>query len=323
MKLKWFSTSFTFIGALIGAGFVSGREIALYFGHTSIFTPILAGVFLGAFCYLFLQIGRITCGNPADLLQKGKPVMEAVVRLSNVVTCCAMVAGSEEAIFALFHFHGGGIITSILCLVVVGLGSEKIKLSNFLIVPAIIIMIAVLFFKGHTVPVSEKMSVYPAFTYCTMNVISGGYLVSTYSADFNKKDCAVVSAISGTLLMAILLAVFFVIQNNLDAVMPLMATAEVFQMAKLGYVILYLSIFTTLVTSLSVAAKNRIPTAIIVTAASLLAATVGFEKIVNNCYPIIGAVGGAVCIIYLILYLKRHFSAKIPLNKFLKQRKGT
>lgn len=305
MKYKKIAVAATFVGALIGAGFASGREISLYFGHTSVFTPLIAGVFLAFFCYLFLEAGRITGGKPALLWKKGDKPAEAVIRLCNAVTFCAMIAGSEEVVFSLFGFHGGGIITGILALAVVALGAEKLKFSNFLIVPVIVVLIGVLFIGEHSSPAFEKLSVVPAFTYCTMNIIGGGYLVSGFSADFTKKDCAGTALLCGVILTALLLAVFFTVQNYLDEAMPLIAAAEKQGLAKVGNAVMYLAIFTTLTGSLSIAGKNSLIASGLLTALSFCVSLLGFRKIVDRCYPIIGIAGGAISLVYLFLYLRK------------------
>lgn len=304
MKFKKITTAATFIGALIGAGFASGREISLYFGHTSVITPIIAGIFLTLFSYLFLIIGTITGGKPSKLLHKGSRISDWVIRICNAVTFCAMIAGSEEVVYALFNFHGGSIISGILALLIVLWGVDKLKFSNFIIVPIIIIMVAILFVKNHSVPPVEKFSILPAFTYCTMNIIGGGYLIATFSADFTKKECLHTSLICGTVLTALLLAVFFTIQNHLDKAMPLITTAEENGFAVLGNLIMYLAIFTTLTGSLSISSGNKFIPSCIIVALSFTTAILGFEKIVNNFYPILGVAGGVVSLLYLYCYFR-------------------
>lgn len=321
MRYKKITSAATFIGALIGAGFASGREISLYFAHTSIFTPILAGLFLGAFCYLFLLIGSVTDGNPHLLLNRlGKPT-DIVIRLCNAVTFCAMIAGSEEVVFALFNFHGGSVITGVICLAVVLCGVEKIKLSNLIVVPIIIIMIVILFFKEHTLPVTEKISVIPAFSYCSMNIIGGGYLVSTFSGNFTKKDCLQTSVICGAVLTALLIAVFMTIQNHLDDVMPLISAAADCKLDKIGNVIMYLAIFTTVTSELSIASKNNKITAFLLTSAAFVVSVFGFRTLVDKSYPIIGAIGSGITVMYLILYIKNRYRDKK--HKTLKQSLST
>ncbi len=304
MRYKKITSAATFIGALIGAGFASGREISLYFGHTSVFTPICAGLFLGAFCYLFLLIGSVTYGKPDTLLKKiGKPT-DWVIRLCNTVTFFAMIAGSEEVVFSLFHFHGGSVITGFISLAIVLCGVEKIKLSNLIIVPIIIIMIVILFIKERSVPATEKISVLPAFTYCSMNIIGGGYLVSTFSGNFTKKDCLQTAVICGAVLTALLLAVFFTIQNHLDDVMPLISAAEDCGLGKIGNIIMYLAIFTTVTSELSIASKNNKILACVLTCAAFVVSIFGFRTLVDKCYPVIGVIGSGITVIYLFLYIK-------------------
>lgn len=317
MKKKHLSTAATFVGALIGAGFASGREIALYFSETSILTPILSGVLLGLFCYLFLLIGRITNGNPLLLWGKGKFVANSVIIVSNTVTLCSMTAASEMTFFALFGIHGGGIITGVLALVTVIFGVDKIKLTNFFIVPVIIILILTLLFKTETAPHIGKIVFLPAFSYCTMNIIGGGFLVSTMSADFDKKDCAITAIISGIIMTVLIVAVFIIIQNTISDDMPLMSAATASNLATVGNIAMYLAVFTTMTSCLSVVSKNKPLPSIAVTALAFAVSVLGFRTIVDKFYPVLGVLGGAVSLAYLFLYLyktkKRRSQASLSL----------
>ena len=302
MKWKRLSVSATFLGALIGAGFASGREISLYFGKTSLITPLLAGAFLGIFCYLFLLIGSITGGNPLSLWGKGSFFSNAVVKISNAVTLCSMIAASELTVNNLLGINGGGILTGILALITVAFGVEKIKLSNFLIVPVIIALISVLLFKRGEIPDGGKIVFLPAFSYCTMNIIGGGYLVSTMSADFDKKDCAVTAAISGILSAILILAVYFIIQRNLNEDMPLMSAAACCGMKTIGNVVMYLAVFTTMTSSLSIVSDNKLFLSIATVSGAFAVSVLGFRTIVDKCYPVLSVLGGVVSVAYLMLY---------------------
>lgn len=311
MKLYRFTATATFIGALIGAGFASGREIALYFANTSIITPLLAGVFLGFFCYFFLELGRLHNGDISLFLGKGSKIFELTVRFCCIITTCAMIAGSEEVVYKLFHFSGGGIITGILALLTVYWGVDKIKASNFIIVPVIIVLICLFFYYEHDFHIEGKIKLIPAFTYCTMNIITGGYFVSTFSASYTKKDNIFIGTLCGVVLVILLLLVYVIIQKNILADMPLMVTAQQLGFAKIGNIIMYLAIFTTLTGCLSVASKNNKLVCLIIISISFVVALLGFKKIVDIFYPIMGIIGAVASVICLI---KAIFDKK-PLSK--------
>lgn len=306
--------SATFIGTLIGAGFASGREIALYFSHTSPFTPLLSGACLGVLCYFFLELGRLFEGDFFVLFGKGKPIFILLIRFFNAVVVCAMIAGGEEVIYSLFGIHGGGIITGIIAIVSLICGLEKLKIINSVVVPAIVILIFILLFRGNNKTIFEKISVFPAFTYATMNIISGGYFISTLSRDCSRKENIIISIICSAVLGVMLLSIYVIIQNDLNATMPLIQAASKYNLKVVGNVIMYLAIYTTITSSLVVAAKNDIKKAIILTALCFLVSLFSFEKIVDISYPIIGILGAAIILWVVYLMLRQKFCKSLQLN---------
>lgn len=304
MRIKRTATACTFIGALIGAGFASGREISLFFARTSIFTPILSGIILGFLCYFFLRMGAITKGK-INLFLSGKGgFSDAAVRLCNAVTYCAMAAGSEEVLYSLFSFRGGGIITGLLTILVVAKGIERVKFSNFVIVPIIVLIVAVIFFKSPSEVPSGKPSVFPAVSYAAMNIIDSGYLVAELSSDFSEKDCAITASICGIVLSTLLVMVFMVIQNNLSAAMPLMETATSLDLRVPGSLVMYLAIFTTMTGNLAIFSKGDIRLSLLLASAAFAVGIFGFKQIVDKTYPVLGIAGCALTAVYLYGYFR-------------------
>lgn len=295
--------SATFIGTLIGAGFASGREIALYFSHTSPFTPLLSGACLGILCFFFLELGRLYKGDFFVLFGKGKPFFLVLIRFFNAVITCAMIAGGEEVIFSLFGIHGGGIITGIITIITIILGVEKLKLVNSLIVPAIVILILVLLFSQESKMQFERLSILPAVTYAAMNIISGGYFISTLSKDCSKKENIIIATICGIVLGAMLVSVYIIISGDINNIMPLMSAAAKCNLKVVGNIIMYLAIYTTITSSLVVASNNNIKTAVVITSVCYIVSLFSFEKIVDISYPIMGVCGAAVIlwIVYLMI----------------------
>ena len=83
---KTLKTAFLYIGTLIGAGFSSGREIALFFKNLAPYNVALSAVVMSLFALLFLTAGRL------KLLPQGKLVGVGIF-FSASVSLVAMLAG--------------------------------------------------------------------------------------------------------------------------------------------------------------------------------------------------------------------------------------
>jgi uncharacterized membrane protein YkvI len=225
-----------------------------------------------------------------------------------------MIAGGEVVVYSLFNIHGGGIITGIITLITLVFGVDKLKLVNSLVVPAIIVLILVLFFKGNNSVKIEKISVFPAFLYATMNIISGGYFISTLSKECSKKENIIIAIICGVILGLMLLSIYIIIQEDLTKSMPLMSAASKGNLKVVGNIIMYLAIYTTITSSLVVASSNNIKAAVLITAASYVVSLFSFEKIIDLSYPVMGVCGAAVILITLYLMLRQKYSKSLKLN---------
>ncbi|MFA6866232.1 MAG: hypothetical protein WCR54_01815 [Clostridia bacterium] len=301
----------TFIGALIGAGFASGREIALYFANTSIIAPLVSGLLFGVFCYLFLELGRIHNNNFPIIFGKFENVFIFFIKLFNFIYICAMLAGSEIIIKNIFGINGGCIITGILGIITIVLGTEKLKDINTIVVIGIFILIIILFTHCHNSFVFIKIGLLPAFTYAGMNVLTSGYFISKICGNPTKKQNICCGIIVGGVLSFILCITYLIISNNFDAVMPLIETASIYNLALVGNIIMYLAIYTTVISSLAVVSDQKLPNAILVICFANIISIFSFENIVNSIYPIIGIISSLIIIIIVFLNAKPKYFVKL------------
>lgn len=315
---KIIGLSATFIGALIGAGFASGREIALYFAKTSIIAPLISGLFFGFFCYFFLELGRLYNNNFTKIFGKFEFIFIFFIKLFNFVFLCAMIAGSEIIIKNIFNIHGGAVITGILAIITIILGTEKLKDINSIAVIAIIILIIFLFIKSEKELFFIKIGILPAITYTSMNVLTGGYLISKICGSPTRKQNICCGIIVGVVLSLLLCFSYLMITKNFDKIMPLIETAKKYNMALIGNIIMYLAIYTTVISSLAVVSDQKTSNAIFIISIANIISIFSFEKIVNSIYPIIGIV--STVIIILLLFMK--YRNKIfKINCFTKLKK--
>lgn len=307
---------------MIGAGFASGREISLYFASSNIFTLIIGAAFCGLFCFIFAEVGRISGGTPLQytLGEKYGGMAESVIRLTNIVTFCAMLAACEYVIKVLIGTNGGTVFSAVLCLLVIFLGEEKMKTINAVSLPLIVILIAVILFKsGEGVPDFKEFRLLSPIMYASMNILSSGYLIASMSKDNTPSDSVKTSVITTLILTFLMVAIYISIQKSFDKVMPLLHVAENLGLKIAACLLLYLSIFTTLTGSLLIASKKKTRPALLITSLSLVVASFGFQRLVDFFYPIIGVIGAiltAVTAFKLFRHYTRPSARKVSIGNF-------
>lgn len=294
--------SFSFIGTVIGAGFATGREISLFFSSSSVISVLFAGFLLGFFCYVILRISA-RFGDVFSSFGFLKKPLRAFAFLANFCVLCATLAGSENVVFNLVSVRGGAIFSAVICLIVVLFGVKIVKYVNVLVVPVILALVLVVFFKDKSFDLGGKVSFVSPFGYASMNLVTGGFFIGANSDSPTKKESVICAFISGAVLTLMMLCVYFSVKN-VCAEMPFIAKADALGLGVVGNIILYLAMLTTITGTLSVCSgKNKI-LAVIVVCGALFVSSFGFGKIVDSFYPVIGALGGVVTVCSLIIWLR-------------------
>lgn len=298
----------TFIGTLIGAGFASGQEIALYFGDTAVISPLLAGVFCGTLAFLFCEIGRITRG---EILENVFPETQRIwkygIAVCNFFVLSAMVAGAEFVLLTTFGYAGGGLLTGLVALGVVLSGSRGIKAVNALVVPAIVGIIITVFALRPSANLDGRITLAAPALYSTMNILTGGFLIARLSKENSRKDNFFISAVCALILSALLVILYFIVKSTPSGEMPVLIAANAVKLGKVGGILIYLAIFTTAIGSFSVISEGNVKLSLAALAGAYLVSLAGFSTIVEISYPVVGVLGAAftaAVIIYLFKTIK-------------------
>ena len=302
---------FLFIGTSIGAGFSSGREIALFFGEMSPWCVALSGVFIALICGLFLIGGKF------DLIPSGIAV-KVTTFIAGAVSLVSMLAGSEKILFDLTGVHLLGIVMMLVGAVVVTLGIEKIKWANAVLIPLLILMMIVIFARLGAPIYGGNWSVIKPAHYAGLDVLLAGMMLSREGKKLSGKQIAITVTAIGAFMFVIL----FVLQNvvlsdKTSASMPVLAVAKEVGLTIASGVLIASAILTTLIGALetvtlymtevasktkklSVLSKPKNKCFVVVIALLIFypISFLGFEKIVDTCYPFVSACG-----IVLTLYL--------------------
>ena len=302
--LSALKVAFLFIGTSIGAGFSTGREIALFFGDTSPWCVGLASVFISIICGVFLIAGKY------DLIPQNIAVKLATF-FAGAVSLVSMLAGSEKILSDLTGISLLGLAMIILGAVVVIMGIEKIKWANTILIPLLIVMMIVLYVRIGT-PIHEgSVSILKPIHYSGLDVLLAGMVLSKEGKKLSGKQIAMcISAIC-----IFMFAILFVLQNivlcdEIHSSMPVLTISSEVNMRGVSGILITSAIFTTLIGALETVwfysadflakSKRLVPLSteknkcFLVFGLLLIfypISFLGFEKIVDNCYPFVSLCG--------------------------------
>ena len=324
-----FLTAFLCIGSIVGAGFISGRELIGFFG-TKGFLPftVFAGIFLFACLMLLFSLGREYDGSDglnAALMKNPRP-FGAMVLIASFIFLSTMLAGLD-AIGESFGLPGYIPVISSLSLICVTVcsrhGLKGIEKINFVLVPVVIVIINVLIFTGVSPDFSGaapdiKTGIAKAALYVFLNSFSNlPVLVGTARGKSMKvlAGAAAVTAAAISVQAAIILgAVSAGGANAENAQIPLLFvlgdTASAVYAAAVSAAIL--SSLSSAYYPLYIVAKEKMQKTgvVILCLASLVLSRVGLKGLIDYVYPLLGALGAVYIIKCAYFKLKKTFFQK-------------
>ena len=135
-----------FVGSIVGAGFATGREVALFFGGGSVWNLLLASAFIAFSCYVFMDLGaRGAQGRPRIFLGVGR-----VVSAASFIVYAAMLAAAEEVLSELFGVRGLSLLLGVGSALLSGRDLVWVSRLNLVAVPVMIALIAFVAWGGGT-----------------------------------------------------------------------------------------------------------------------------------------------------------------------------
>lgn len=321
---KAFKTAALYIGTAIGAGFSSGREIALFFGDSSPLNVAVSSVFMSLLCALFLIAGK------TGLMPKGK-IAKFGIFLAASISLCSMLAGGDFIMSSLTGIPlAFGLVMTILGGIIVVLGIEKIRLLNAVVVPMIVLSITLIFVKLPTPQYSLPFAISKPILYSCLDVLLGGVIISEEGENLSYKEIIM----STLMICAFMFGMLYMLQTVVlsdtnDSLMPVLAISEQLHLKPVCGVLIAAAIFTTLVSSLKIVSDrvcsciektkrlNKLADVshryVIVFLCLVIAYPLsffGFDNIVDNLYPF-NSVCGVILTIIVILRFAYRFAKYI------------
>lgn len=249
--LKLFIPVFIYIGAVVGAGFASGQEIAVFFGMDSggFAIPVAGFLFTLASYRVFCDINKLNITTYGEYLKEKTYFFAPFFNIISALFCCAsygiMVCG-VNTVLQNYNIRFGGIIFASVCFIIFMFKLKGIEVVNIISTPLIIA--GMLTVGVRSVPVFADQALKTTY-YVSYNMLAclpvlcglGGYIK-------NRKQAGFVSAVSGFILTLLMLIVNIITPIDYSE-MPMLQEAINVNMGSLYSVVLVLAMLTTAVSN--------------------------------------------------------------------------
>jgi len=327
---------FMILGCFLGAGFISGREIASYFsrfGSWSSLAIIIAGVLFFLALYWFLRLSsRANSFSKFISVYFGKygVIITCLFSLCVFILIGSMLAGTRSIAQSLNISEVMLIvITTIICYLSV-LGSEKllskINLCLMPIILAIILIICGIDFRIDVTNSSSMIfSIVSSTNYVLINIVTLGLFVLEIGDKYSNKEKLWASIISSVIIVIFMFIINSAILNNnlVYLSMPMLELAKLkgSAMSIITAIIIWCGLFTTIISCVFLLSnfvnkfiKNYRLTVAIVLLLALLFSNIGFDFIVSYIYSIIGVIG----LVFMIFITKKEREEFFATSRFKK-----
>ena len=128
--------------------------------------------------------------------------------------------------------------------------------SNVIMVGIILILLIILSAKTTFEIKSNNLSVFVPLTYASMNVMLSSLLAKEIGKTHTKKQNLFISLITAIVLAVLIVLVYFISLPYLENAFPMSDAAERLSLSKTYSIILYLSVFSTLLSSMKILNDN-------------------------------------------------------------------
>ena len=308
--MRIFGKIMLIIGMVIGSGFASGKEIAVFFSRfgcfSYIFIPFAFLLFFGVFFWI-LSHGK----SGTEKLNSSKILLSLYTSISLVFTS-SMFAGTKTTMS-----FGNKVVDIVLiiillltCVYVSKTGIKALEKFNSYLIPITIVILIVCLIKnvGHEIiylkgsfPLGFMFSI----LYVVMNVSTSSFVMGQMGKTMTKKEIFWVSFFASLILSVLLLFINFVILTNFESLnysMPLLQISNgvVYVLMRIvifvGCLTTLLSLVYTTSKSLSKLGIGGVFNFFISVFFPFVLSFLGFGKIVSFVYPVASVVG--ICLLF-------------------------
>lgn len=312
MKVPWFPAALTYVGAVVGAGFASGQEILQFFsryGDKGLLGIALVGVLFAGLGYLALERGRSgSIGSFGALLESLYPpwlvrVAEGVTTAFLVMGLGVVASGGGSALSQLGHTSRlfGAFITIGLIMLVTIWGSRAVTRVNSVLVPYLIVMVCILAVLNWSNPPAHPGLtglgsgwLLSAFLYLSYNIFTGIVVLLGLGRTLTSRKQSLFAASLGAAILVLLALMQHHTLLRLDNPGPLPLVDIAIKTHPLWGLLfagcLWVALFTTGIAEAYALHTQYGPRTLWIVAATALFGLLGFDRLVEALYPMMGMV---------------------------------
>ena len=326
---------FLILGAIIGVGFASGKEIYVFFFEFSGASLIGLLAFGLLYVYLFFVIQHINNKLKiksydefnSQMFGKLCKLTKIVMLINFLITAAGMLAGADYLFETFFNvkYRIPSLMLSVLTFVLLMGGINKIKLVANIIIPVMLSVIVINSLHNIT-PQNVNMDI--TFQNCVMAVYYGLLFgVNNFVAampmlfETKLKSKGKLSVIL-SICFVILLNILVLASNNFSTEMPM------FEMSKNVSISFYYIYFATLVMALfstlmicsynanSIVSKNKksVFSITLIVLINLIISNLGYNFIVKYLYVVSGIISGIYIISLIMMIIIKLIKFKVKKN---------
>lgn len=302
------------IGTVIGSGFASGKEIAVFFSRFGVFSyifiPFAFLLFFGVFFWI-LSHGE----SGIQKISSSKLFLSLYVIVSLVFTS-SMFAGTKATILTNNYIIDVLLLVFliVICVYVAKRGLFVLTNINAYLIPFTILILIICLIKNHGEILSfENGSFFSGFLfsilYVIMNISTSSLLMGQIGKSMTKKSILIVSFFAALVLAILLFFINFTLLSNPESLnysMPLLEMSQgyVYILMRLVIFIGCLTTLLSLVYTTSQSLKKLgicgVFNILVSVFLPFLASFLGFGKIVSILYPIVSVLGVVLVIPFLV-----------------------
>ena len=330
--------AYSYIAALVGAGFASGQEILSFFvvhSKAGLLGIFFSSLIFGYFAYFILNICRIY--NITDyntLLAKAfrgrfNSIVNIITLIFTCVVYCVMCACAGEMLYLLCgikHIYGN-ILLSFLCSVILAAkNNNALKINGFLGIFIVIGICActiyILRYREHQTFYNTSRAIIAGAGYAGYNLLGCGFTLAALSSEIKTKRDAVYTGVISAIVLFImtfliwaLLSLYYKFINLGEIPMLTMALRENKVIATIYSIILVISVLSTAISSgfgvldMTKTHLNRRVCITLLAVIGILTSQIGFSSLINKVYRVCGY-AGIVIIITLICKMQIKYKKK-------------
>lgn len=289
-----FSAFLAIIGTVIGSGFITGKEIVVFFSRFGWFS--FPAIILSFFLLFFLFRLILLNGDKALIKLKTSKISFFLNLFLCIIFSSAMFAGIGKTSKSLIVL----LLVFLLCFFVFKKGMGGLNKINFVFVPIMSIVFLVLLLSSiqqKTFFVENSLgglSIFYCLLYCVMNSANGGVLIAEYSTKLSRPQKTRVAFFSALALSGLLMLSNIVLLQNpssFENPMPILSLFDGGErvvmtiMVFVGCLTTLLTLTYTLSSSVRGLCKSEIFNFFVSILLPIICSLLGFNFILEYLYP--------------------------------------